>query len=210
MKGPLSGRDRVIFKGTRDGIAIVIDEGVAFAEVVSQLREKIVAARDFFAGARVHVQLRGRELASEEREALAEAVKELGMTLAEQGEAARSRPGRPQARPEAQHTLLIRRTLRSGQRIDYDGNVVVMGDVNAGAVITCTGDIVVLGTLRGVAHAGAAGNTQACVLAFRLEPTQLRIAHYISRAPDGETPRPVGPEIAAVRDDVIQIEGYVP
>src|SRR5690606_16549171 len=73
-----------------------------------------------------------------------------------------------------EQTLLVRRTIRSGQRIDYHGNVVVMGDVNAGAVVTCTGDIVVLGSLRGLAHAGAEGNDEAVVVAFRLEPTQLR------------------------------------
>lgn len=109
---------------------------------------------------------------------------------------------------EESNTLLHKRTLRSGQRIDYDGNVVVLGDVNPGAVINCTGDILVFGTLRGVAHAGAQGNAKAVVVAFRLEPTQLRIAQYISRAPDGETAAPTGPEMALVKDDQIQIEVY--
>lgn len=107
-------------------------------------------------------------------------------------------------------TLLLRRTVRSGQRIEYTGNVVVMGDVNAGAVITCTGDIVVLGSLRGVAHAGAEGNENAVVLAFRLEPTQLRIARYISRSPDETDSGPKGPEQARVQDGMILIEAYVP
>jgi septum site-determining protein MinC len=61
-----------------------------------------------------------------------------------------------------------------------------------------------------VAHAGANGNTRAIVAAFRLEPTQLRIAHYISRAPDGEVIHPSGPEVALVRDECIQIEAYAP
>lgn len=107
-------------------------------------------------------------------------------------------------------TLYQRRTLRSGQRLDFDGNVVIMGDVNAGAMITCTGDIIVLGALRGLAHAGAEGDEKAIVMAFRLEPTQLRIAHHISRAPDEAGPRPEGPEIARVKNDMILIEAYVP
>ncbi|HHW08898.1 MAG TPA: septum site-determining protein MinC [Firmicutes bacterium] len=106
--------------------------------------------------------------------------------------------------------LLLKRTLRSGQRIDFDGNVVVVGDVNPGAVITCTGDIVVIGTLRGVAHAGAGGNTKAQVVAFRLEPTQLRIASVISRAPDGESPHPSAPEVALIKDGAIHIQTYAP
>lgn len=108
------------------------------------------------------------------------------------------------------NTLLIRRTLRSGQSIAFDGNVVILGDVNAGAVVTCSGDIIVLGALRGVAHAGAEGNTEAVVIAFRLEPTQLRIAGHISRAPDGEYIRPLGPEVARIKDGSIQVETYSP
>ena len=55
-------------------------------------------------------------------------------------------------------TLLVRRTLRSGQRVRFDGNVVVLGDVNPGAEITARGDIVVMGWIRGLAHAGADGD----------------------------------------------------
>jgi len=104
--------------------------------------------------------------------------------------------------------LLVRRTIRSGQSLHYDGNVVVLGDVNPGAEIVCSGDILVLGSLRGVAHAGAEGATGATVFAFRLEPTQLRIAHLISRAPDGQVPRPSVPEIARIVKNMIEVSIY--
>lgn len=112
--------------------------------------------------------------------------------------------------PADDQTLLVRRTLRSGQRIHYAGNVVIMGDVNPGAVVVCTGDIVVFGRLRGVAHAGAQGNVHARVVAFRLEPTQLRIAHYISRAPDEGPGGPDLPEVALVNNGVIEIQAFLP
>lgn len=105
-------------------------------------------------------------------------------------------------------TLLLRRTLRSGQKIHYYGNVVVFGDVNPGAEILCSGDILVLGALRGVAHAGYEGNSEATVFALCLEPTQLRIANYISRSPDEKLPHPTGPELARVTENVIQISAY--
>ena len=107
-------------------------------------------------------------------------------------------------------TMLIKRTLRSGQRIRFAGNVVVLGDVNPGAEVVAAGDIVVMGTLRGVAHAGATGGTEAIVAAFRLHPTQLRIGAVIGRAPDGLIPRPDAPEVARVRDGVLVVERYVP
>lgn len=106
--------------------------------------------------------------------------------------------------------LLAERTLRSGQRLEFDGSVVILGDVNPGAVVIATGHVVVLGALRGMVHAGAGGDTAARVIALRLHPTQLRIAQYISRPPDGHQPHPTGPEMALVADDRIQIEQYVP
>jgi septum site-determining protein MinC len=107
-------------------------------------------------------------------------------------------------------TLLVRRTLRSGQRVRFNGNVVVLGDVNPGAEIVASGDIVVMGTLRGVAHAGATGSAEAVVVAFRLQPVQLRVGTVIGRAPDGQAPRPDGPEVARVRDGALVIERFQP
>lgn len=104
------------------------------------------------------------------------------------------------------NTILVRRTLRSGQKIHFDGNVVVVGDVNPGAEIIASGHVIVLGALRGVVHAGASGNEQAAVLAFRLRPTQLRIANHITRPPDDELTGPEQPEIARIKDNVVTIE----
>ena len=88
------------------------------------------------------------------------------------------------------------------------GSIVVVGDVNAGAELIATGDIIVWGTLRGVAHAGAEGDTQAAVYALRLEPTQLRISRHIAAAPaDAKKGRAaLAPEVARVNDGVITIE----
>ena len=78
-------------------------------------------------------------------------------------------------------TLLVQKTLRSGQSIKHSGNVVVLGDVNPGAEVIAGGHVIVLGTVRGVVHAGAVGDMTATITAFYLNPTQLRIANLISR-----------------------------
>lgn len=108
-----------------------------------------------------------------------------------------------------ERTLLIERTLRSGQCVTYPGHVVIMGDVNPGAEVTAGGSVVVLGTLRGTVHAGAWGDEDAVVVAFRLQPTQLRIAHLISRSPDGGGEEPQEPEIARIREGLVVIEPYM-
>ncbi|SHI97842.1 septum site-determining protein MinC [Desulfofundulus thermosubterraneus] len=108
--------------------------------------------------------------------------------------------------PVDDNTILIQRTLRSGQKVHYDGNIVIIGDINPGAEVVATGNIIVMGAVRGVVHAGAGGNEKAMVLAFRLEPTQLRIAGHITRPPDGQSSKPEQPEVARIKNGVVTIE----
>jgi len=86
--------------------------------------------------------------------------------------------------------------------------VVILGDANPGSEIVATGDILVMGALRGMAHAGAEGDVSAIVAAFRLKPTQLRIAEIISRPPEDKEDLPQFPEIARLKDNIIVIEPY--
>jgi len=107
-----------------------------------------------------------------------------------------------------ENTILIRKTLRSGQKFHYGGNIVVIGDVNPGAEVVATGNVIVIGQMRGVVHAGAGGDESALVMAFRLQPTQLRIANHITRPPDNEVSESIVPEIARIKDGVVTIENY--
>ena len=88
-------------------------------------------------------------------------------------------------------TLYHRGTLRGGQALHNLGNLVVVGDVNPGAELVASGDIVVFGALRGVAHAGAQGDRAARVIALELAATQLRIATAIASGDVG--PRRAAP-----------------
>lgn len=206
-------QDVCSIKGTREGLVITINDASQFSEVVASLDRQLAASQSFFMGASAKVFLRKGVLTSKQLDKLAELIGGYGMHLdreppsvtltnpVEQGEETTS----PK---QEDNTLLVRRTIRSGQRLHYDGNVVIMGDVNAGAEVVCTGDIIVLGSLRGVAHAGAEGRIEATVYAFRFEPTQLRIAHLISRAPDEKVPQLAAPEIARIVDDMIQLSIY--
>ena len=83
-------------------------------------------------------------------------------------------------------TLYIQRTLRSGQSITADGNIVIVGDVNPGSEIKAVGDITVWGILGGIAHAGIEGNRFAKIRALSMNAIQLRIADVFARRPDGD------------------------
>lgn len=207
-------KDLCRIKGSRDGLVITIRDGAQFTRVMEGLEKQLSSAQSFFAGASARLFLEEGRLNSQQVEEIEKLLAAFGMKLErEPFLSAASAGGEGQALEQSadsqrEHTLLVRRTIRSGQSVSYDGNVVIMGDVNPGAEVICSGDILVLGSLRGVAHAGAEGKVDATVFAFRLEPTQLRIAHYISRAPDEKAPQPSGPEIARVVENWIQVSNY--
>ncbi len=111
--------------------------------------------------------------------------------------------------PEEEGTVgvMLRRTLRSGRTVHSGGHVVIYGDVNAGAEIVATGDIIVWGNLRGTVHAGAEGDEDAVVCALNMIPGQLRIAGYITTSPE-EKHRQPQPEVAFIRDNQIVVEAW--
>ncbi len=111
--------------------------------------------------------------------------------------------------PEAVGGLFLRRTLRSGQSIQHDGDVCIIGDVNPGAEVLAGGDVVVWGSLRGLVHAGAGGNTEAVICALQLAPTQLRIADTRSRGPEpGSAAAGQSPEMARSVEGRIVVEPW--
>lgn len=108
-------------------------------------------------------------------------------------------PPRPLTEP-----LYLQMTVRSGVEVRHFGTVVILGDINPGGMVVADGDILIWGRLRGVAHAGAGGNSQCLIMALQMEPTQLRIADYLARAPKTQ-PGQIYPEMAHVTLEGIRI-----
>jgi septum site-determining protein MinC len=110
----------------------------------------------------------------------------------------------PPSAPLLAEPLYLHMTVRSGMDIRHQGTIIIMGDVNPGGEIFAAGDIIIWGRLRGMAHAGYPNNPQCLIMALQMEPTQLRIADRVARAP--ETPPPqFEPEIAYVTPQGIRI-----
>jgi septum site-determining protein MinC len=124
----------------------------------------------------------------------------------------RQAPDLPAARPTVLHaveavpsTLYHAATLRGGQVLHHTGNIVVVGDVNPGAELIATGDILVFGRLGGIAHAGAQGDDSARIFALDLAPTQLRIATSIAADTEPKRRSAPLPEAAVARDGRIVV-----
>jgi len=216
----LTRTEHVALKGTRDGLVLYLDPTADFGLLMSELDNLMENSDQFLQGATVRCYAGKREFSEDEHSGLATVLNKYRLELAgwlTTEEVYLPSKAKPYVTEEKDarlreegmvegHCLFVERTLRSGKSVQFEGHVVVLGDVNPGAEIIATGNIVVLGSLRGVAHAGATGDRKASVSAYHLAPTQLRIADLVTRAPDdGSDGR--GPEIAKIKDDQLMVEG---
>jgi len=218
----LTRTDHVALKGTRDGLVLYLDPEADFEVLIDELDNLIKNSDQFLQGASVRCYAGKREFSEEEHASLTTALAQKRLELAgwltteevylpNKAKSYETSERDPRLWEEGMvegHCLFIERTLRSGKSVQFEGHVVVLGDVNPGAEIIATGNIVVLGSLRGVAHAGATGDRKATVSAYHLAPTQLRIADLVTRAPDDGTDGR-GPEIARIKDDQLMVEAAV-
>lgn len=205
-------RQGVLIRGTNEGITIYLSDQIDFTEIMDELRDKFSAANDFFRGASITINSGKRTISPHEKMELINLCQEFELAGIEFINTPMLSIHRTQRSPMVNegNTLIMKKTLRSGQQVSYKGNVVVIGDVNPGAEVVASGDIVVMGYLRGVVHAGAQGDTDAEVFALFLQPTQLRIAHCIARSPDEGLLKKrtrIEPEKARIKDGLIVIEG---
>jgi septum site-determining protein MinC len=226
---------KVVFKGVGQSVQVILDPRTPFAEIERELEEHLERSGKFFAGAAVTLVVGTRKLRDDHLQRIRQVLATHGLTIAEirasAGDsalepsppvppppvytpaAAAPIPTRRETLPEdaalpRNNALLIKGPLRSGQRVYAEDNLVVFGDVNPGAELIAGGNIVVMGVLRGVAHAGVPDNSAAIITALSLKPTQLRIGHFISRSPEFQEKQDSGPEIARVDTEQIVIDSF--
>lgn len=104
-------------------------------------------------------------------------------------------------------TKFVKKTVRSGQRLEYTGNVVIIGDVNSGAEVYAAGNIIVLGQVKGSVFAGCNGNDSAIISAMELTPQVMKIGDLITRSPE-DIDKPKYPEVAKIKNGNIVVEPY--
>src|SRR5579875_59957 len=221
----------IAIKGTRNGLLLTLEPETPFSELLNALAERLAEAPAFFRGASLSIDTSQRALRTSERTQLEALLAHYQMSMAP----ASSTAARPAATRdlremdswtsgvaaqasrgnvvtsdlrESSDTLFLRRTVRSGQAIHHHSNVVVLGDVNPGAEIVAGNDIIIWGVLRGMVHAGYPDNEGAMVCALVLAPVQLRIAHLLSRPPEG-LEVPPRPEVVTIRNEQIVVESWI-
>lgn len=218
----------ISFKATVNGLILIMREEDDFDTIYEHVARRLESSGRFFKGASLAVKYRGKKLTAEQEQIIAALISEKANAEIKSFEEDSSIPenepeevdkniDKPRMRLmyfkglEEGVSKFYRGTVRSGQLISFEGNLVVIGDVNPGGEVIATGNVVVMGSLRGMVHAGADGNKDAVVAALSLQPTQLRIADVITRPPDTkETRQGLMPELAYVKDELVYIERFLP
>ena len=167
----------------KEQVIIKVEEDAQLKEILQEIKKKLVELKKLYKDDKTPIFVTGKIFKNQEMNEIQEAIQKIiqvevsfdtprilglhGIKKTFSKEIATS------------ETKFHRGSLRSGQKIEFEGSLVVLGDVNAGAEVLAGENIVVLGILRGVAHAGAKGNKEAIIAAASIEAAQIRIADEI-------------------------------
>ena len=198
----MSKDNMVMFKGKGNGLTVVLDEKADFSEIADAMELKVADARGFLGSAETVLQFAGRKLSKSEEAKLLEIIKRSSdLSVRHKAEEAAKPKEAPAPFSAYENPARFHMgSLRSGQSLRFAGSVVVLGDVNPGAEIIADGSIIVLGALKGLAHAGCSGAEGCYIAALKLAPTQLRIADRITYIPKDTAKDAALPSYAFVED----------
>lgn len=221
------------FKGDRSGLSIALDSEAPLEDVLAQIEAELGQTGRFFNGSQVVLELGGRQLKLSELSAIHKALLRHGVELAavksrdphsaHHGPAGNSkhqpvireldssaRNNERVGKSDGQDCLVVRGTLRSGQVVEHNGSILILGDLNPGAEAIAGCDVVVWGALRGSVRAGAGSDPDSAVYALEMRPKRLMIGHLTWQPAADElvARREHGPEVASVVNDKIVIESW--
>jgi len=211
----------VIIKNNKYGLIVILDGDLEFGALQEKVAEKFRASAKFFGETQIALCFQGRKLSQEEEMALVETItgncRLQVISIVDDDETteqAMKKAVETQAEREGlmdlQDGRFYKGTLRSGQVLESETSIIILGDVNPGARVISKGNVVVLGAMKGNAFVGAAGNESAFVAALSMDPMQIRIGDVIARSSDkGQAKKKKTedvPKIAYVEDGNIYIE----
>ena len=203
--------DRIFIKGNKLGINAIInmDKFGNFDEMLDSLVEKLSRGKKFYKGATLTVTtdlkyINERQI-SKLKDVLFDEILIKDCIFEERLEKQSSVfSGVYEGR-----TKFVRKTVRSGQCLNYAGNLIIIGDVNNGGEVRAHGNVIVLGDLKGKVFAGDNGNENAIIAAYSLEPELISISGKITISPD-DFEKTGYPEVARLNENNIIVEPYLP
>ena len=167
----------------KDEIWIRVQEDAEEKEILESLEEKIEELKNLYKDDTTPIKITGKVLKNKEMEEIQRIIKEkIDVKIEFESPKTLGLAGIKKSfnqEIKTSETKFNKGSLRSGQRLEYEGSIVIIGDVNAGAEVIAGENIVILGDLRGLAHAGAKGNKSAIIATNKIDCPQIRIADKI-------------------------------
>lgn len=201
----MTEKQHIVIKGVKEGLVFLLDDQCPYEMLIEELQYKLEKThQQLLSGPLVHVNVKlgSRVLGDEAKEQIRAVIRSQGNLMIQSIES-----DVPAEQDEQANNLhVITAIVRSGQTVQHNGDLLLIGDVNPGGTLLSTGDIYVLGALRGVAHAGMDGRTDAIIATSLMRPTQLRIADVISRPPEEWMSGDAAMEFAFLSEGQMQID----
>lgn len=167
----------------KDKIIIKIKDAIEQEQILKALKKKLPELKKLYKDEKTPIEVVGKVLKIAEMEEIQQVIQnEIDVKVEFETPKTLGLYGIKKAfnkEIEDSKTKFYKTSLRSGQKIEYEGSIVILGDVNGGAEVVAEDNIVILGNLRGLAHAGAKGNKKAIIAANRIESPQIRISNII-------------------------------
>ncbi len=188
----------VVIKGFKAGIILVLNPDASYETLKKDIADKFKASAAFFGEAAKAVSFKGRDLTDEQKMEIVDII-QANCSLSilcimeddPETEAAFQKTIERKLEQDYSNTgQFYKGNLRSGQVLDVETSIIIIGDIKPGAKVISKGNVIILGSLKGNVYAGAAGNTNAFVVALDMRPVQIRIADTIARAPDNPEKTP--------------------
>lgn len=180
----------VIITLKKDEIVMKINEESEQREIIQCLEEKLPDLKKLYKDDKTSIYVAGKVLNSKEIYEIKETIqKQIPVQINFESSKDLGLHGIKKSFSKeiaSSETIFHKGSLRSGQKIEYEGSIVIIGDVNGGAEVIAGENIIVVGILRGLAHAGAKGNKQAIIAAQRIECPQIRISNIIKEITQDE------------------------
>jgi len=178
----------IMIKGTSSGLTFYMNEHAPFHLICEELQKMLQTEawkQDETISITIHVGY--RYISEEEKNQIEEIITSDGSFQVKEFITKVMSKAEVLSYIEQTETKTFVQMVRSGQVLDVQGNLLLIGDVNPGGEVRATGNIYILGKLLGIAHAGFQGDSASVIIASYMNPRQLRIANYLSRSPDTET-----------------------
>ena len=188
-------------------ILIKISDDAEQKDIIDNLRRKLPELRKMYKNEKTPITVTGKILKNKEIDEIQELIKrnidvEIDFDMPKSlGLSSITRTFNKEI--AISETKFHRGSLRSGQKMESEGSLVILGDVNSGAEVMASDNIVVLGALRGLAHAGAKGNKQAMISAGLLDTVQIRIANVIKEIDRDEEPLHKQAYVSIINNEIV-------